>query len=451
VLALIDLIKQKIVSQKTAQITGYGVLALAFVFVPLHMLVSNYRQANRTGNYVAWDYSYNMLQSCEKDAILITNGDNDTFPLWYLQDVEGVRRDIRVVNLSLVNTPWYIKQLKHQTPYGAKTVPISTPDVEIENIQPIQFEPRWMELPVGPNVVQQFRAEGNNGALLLDTSIMNSGVIRFLMPNTLQFGKVKAIRAQDIMVYDIIITSNWQRPVYFSMTVSDDNKIGLHEYLQLTGLAFKLVPFKTQNYWANLNEPVLRQNIFADIKEFSKEPQYGFRWRGFQDSTTYYDEDTRRLLTSNYRNMFVSYSLYCMNVKNQPQQASEILERMEQVLPRRSVPMEYRVKFDIASFYNIAGNKNRYREFLLELVQEIKPLMNKPATEKLSQYNPHIILFRCYDELGMFKEAEDLLPLIKSAYPTQQGIDQIIAQLRNQIQARRAEAQMAQQPQTRVK
>jgi hypothetical protein len=274
VLALIDFIKDNVTKPQTARAACYGILALAFIFVPINMLRTNYRQADRSGNYVAWDYSYNMLQSCERDAILITNGDNDTFPLWYLQDVEGVRRDIRVVNLSLANTSWYIKQLKHETPYGAKKVPISIADVEIENIRPIQFEPRWMELTVHPSIIQQYLADGNKSTSLLDTSIINSGVIRFFMPNTMQFGKIKAIRAQDIMIYDIIRTSKWQRPIYFALTVSDDGKIGLQNYMQLTGLASKLIPLKSQYYWANLNEQVVHQNLFTDIKQPDKEPQH---------------------------------------------------------------------------------------------------------------------------------------------------------------------------------
>jgi hypothetical protein len=440
VIALIDFIKQQITARQTAHIAGFGILGFAFIFVPLNMLKTNYHQANRSGNYVAWDYSYNMLQSCEKDAILITNGDNDTFPLWYLQDVEGIRRDIRIVNLSLVNTPWYIKQLKHETPYGAKKVPISTSDVEIENIQPIRFESRWMELPVGSDVIQKYNIEGGHSASLIDTSVAKHGVIRFYMPNTLQFGDVKAIRAQDIMVYDILMTNNWQRPIYYAMTVSDDGKIGLRDYMQLTGLAFKLVPNKTNSYWENLNEPMLRQHIFTDIKEASREPQYGFLWRGFQDSTTYYDEDTRRLITANYRNMFVSYVLYCANIKNKPQEISAILDRMEQVIPQRSVPVEYRVKYDLASFYSLAGNKNRYRELLGDVVKEIKEEIRKPVTEQLSQYNPYIMLIYCYEGLDMYKEAEEVLPLIKSAYPREQGIDKILEQLHTQLQAKQAAA-----------
>ncbi len=441
VLGLIDYIKEKIKAKQTAQTLSFGTIVLAFLFVPVHMLIKNYYQADRTGNYIAWDYSYNMLQSCEKDAILITNGDNDTFPLWYLQDVEGVRRDIRVVNLSLVNTSWYIKQLKHGTPHGAKKVPISTSDVEIDNIQPIQFEPRWMELPISPEVIKQFTSDGQGSVSLLDTSITKNGVLRFYMPNTLQFGNIKAIRAQDIMVYDIIRTSNWQRPIYFAMTVSDDGKIGLREYMQMTGLAFKLVPFKSQAYWSNINETVTRQNLFTDIEGYSKEPQNGFKWRGLQDSTTYYDEDTRRLLTSNYRSMFIAYALYCANVKNQPQEISKILDRMESVIPRRSIPMDYRIKFDIASFYNIAGNKPRFEELTREVIDEVKLLIENPATEQLSQYNPFIILLYSYEGLEMYKEAEELLPRIKAAYANQQGIDQIIAQLRSQIQVKRSEAE----------
>ena len=89
----------------------YAGVALLFL-VPGIMLSSNYHSHDRSGNYVAWDYSYNILQTCEPNAIIFTNGDNDTFPLWYLQEVEGIRKDVTVANLSLLNTDWYIQQLR---------------------------------------------------------------------------------------------------------------------------------------------------------------------------------------------------------------------------------------------------------------------------------------------------------------------------------------------------
>jgi hypothetical protein len=113
--------------------------------------------------------------------------------------------------------------------------------------------------------------------------------------------------------------------------------------------------------------------------------------------------------------------------------------------------MDYRVKHDLASFYNKAGNKDRYRQLLNEIIQELKQVISNPVTEQLSQYNPYIILFYSYDGLEMYKEAEDLLPLIKSAYPAQQGIDQLLAQLRAQIEMKRAGGVAAQQPPSKQK
>ena len=439
IVGLIDLLKERLAASPGFEYTGYGVLVLAFLFVPVNMLRLNYHEANRTGNYVPWDYSYNLLQSCEPDAILFTNGDNDTFPLWYLQDVEAIRRDIRIVNLSLLNTPWYIKQLKHEQPYGAKVVPISTADADIEDIRPIQYTPRTIELPVGPEVVRQYTAEGTS-ASLLDTSVTNSGVIRFYMPNTLEFSNVKALRVQDVMVYDILRSSNWQRPVYFAMTVSDDGKIGLREYMQLTGLAFKFVPRRTQTFWGNISDQSLSAHVYTDLKEPSMKPQPGFLWRGLQDSTTYFDEDARRLVTSNYRNMFLSLVVYYAQVLNQPQKISAVLDRMEQVIPRRVIAMDYRVKFDVASYYRLGGSMDKYRAFTEEVVAECKTVVDRGVSEQLSQFNPYIILFYAYQGLDKYKEAEDMLPVIRAAYANQQGIDQIIAQLRSGLEAQKAAA-----------
>lgn len=413
VLWLIDWLSDAMKSRNPA-LAGYGVLVLAFIFIPFNMARTNFHQANRQGNYVAWDYSYNLLQSCDQDAVLFTNGDNDTFPLWYLQDVEGVRRDIRIVNLSLLNTNWYIRQLKHLEPYGAKKVPISAPDEMIEQMQPQRYDPRVMELPVPKEVIQQYSVEGMGGTIE-DSTLKNYGKITFYMPNTLQFGEVKALRAQDIMVYDIISTSAWRRPIYFAMTVADEAKIGLRDYMRLEGMAFRLIPFKGQSYWSNLSEQRMRAHLFNEIEKPSKTPQFGFLWRGLKDTTTYFDEDIRRLMM-NYRQSFFLLSLYYANALNQPAKITEVLERMEQVVPHTVIPMDYRTKSYVASLYGTAGNTARYREYLMEMINDLKPIVERRIYEPFSAENSYVMLLQTYQALGRYDEAIQLLDLIRVVY-----------------------------------
>lgn len=428
VLGLIDEIKERFFSNTNPAPAAYAVLVLAFALVPVNMARTNFREADRTGNYVAWDYSYNLLQSCDKDAILFTNGDNDTFPLWYLQDVEGVRRDIRIVNLSLLNTNWYIHQLKNKEPYGAKKVPIGIPDVRIENIQPIfPYQATVREIPLPKQVIDQYGVQ--------DTALTNQGAITFTLAPTISLGQYTGLRVQDILVYDILRTNNWKRPVYFAMTVSDDSKIGLRDYMRLEGLAFRFVPKRGQ-YWQILDEEKMRTNFFTDIKEPSTEYQPGFLWRGLRDSTTYFDEDVRRLM-SNYRQAYFSLCYYYANVAKEPAKSAEVLDRMEETIPRHVVQMPVSFKFDISHYYSLAGRTETQREILEEIKAEVKPIVDRGEVPVVTQDNPYILLLQVYETLGEYDDALDLLEVIKARYQTEQGVDQFVNDRRLQLEAQK--------------
>lgn len=442
-IGLIDTLKDEFFAGDSKPVVGYSVLALALLFVPGNMARVNFHEGDRRGNYVAWDYSYNLLQSCEPDAILFTNGDNDTFPLWYLQDVEGVRRDVRIANLSLLNTNWYIKQLKNEQPYGSKKVPISISDSEIDNLSVAKFEPRVMELPVPGDVIQEYSVEGSK--VQLDTSVTKRGVLSFYMPNTMEFQNIKAIRVQDIMVYDIVRTSAWRRPIFFAMTVSRDGMIGLHEYLEMQGLALKLTLKKGQDFSQTLNEPKMASQLFGNVTEPSKTPKSGFRWRGLRDSTTYFDEDVRRLMT-NYRSVFISLAVYYGTVLNQQDKAASVLDRMEEMMPRKIHTLDHITKMRLAANYGMAGRKEASRQLSLEVVSDLKSLIDRGVNEPLSQSNPYVLMFYTYLDLEQYENAENLLSVLKTAY-NQQGIDQVISQLKSQIEVRKAMSKSSATPQ----
>ncbi|MBK7266404.1 MAG: hypothetical protein IPI12_08740 [Ignavibacteriales bacterium] len=200
-------------------VLGYAFLLLEYFFVPVRMYAANLYTHDRSNNWIPWDYAYNLLQSCAPNAILFTNGDNDTFPLWYLQDVEGVRRDVRIANLSLANTEWYIKQLKNLEPYGSAKVAMKFSDEEIERLRPTLYTAKEYTIQVPQEVYTPL-------SMGLD-SVKYSPSLKWVpdLPK-IEDGRTYA-RVQDFVVMQIIENNNWQRPVYFSTTCSDDTKIGL--------------------------------------------------------------------------------------------------------------------------------------------------------------------------------------------------------------------------------
>jgi hypothetical protein len=398
-------------------------LFLGAVAIPGRMCQTNYATHDRSRNWLAWDYSYNMLQTCEKDAILFTNGDNDTFPLWFLQDVEGVRRDVRVVNLSLINTPWYIQEMKDRPYYPeAKAVPIAIPDRRIPDMEGlIPWEPQTVTIPVPPGTAQGevttdtalFNRQALGGSSRPDSASLRGGSIQFTMRNTVQLGSTKAIRVQDFMVKHIIETNRWQRPVYFAITCSPDSRIGIDDYLRFCGLAWKLVPFRAARVDMGIDPDVLQANLFDEPAGFSRNPHYGFKFRSMSDTTVALDENETHMV-SGYRMAFRALAVYQTDARRDPSASCEVLDRMEEVMPWRTVPVQFEEGYDFAILYYRQGRSDKFREMLGRLEHQFRT-----ETAGGTPSSPYIYaqMIQLYDLAREYRSELDMLTMLAGRRP----------------------------------
>jgi hypothetical protein len=315
----------------------YIVAILLLLILPINVLANNYQEHDRTGNYVAWDYSYNILQTCDKNGIVFTNGDNDTFPLWYLQEVglndglipdtsKCIRKDVRVVNLSLLNTPWYIKQLKHNEP----KVAIGLSDRQIEQFGVIPWEKRKVQISPPP---------GSDLPPLeweLEPTIMGRG-----------------LRVQDLMILQIIEANKWKKPIYFAVTVSPDNKIGLDPYLQMEGLAFKLHPQKVEK---RINPEKLKENYFNVYK-----------YRNLNDPDVYFNDNIIKLIV-NYRSGFLQLAIEQL-YSGDAESMLATLDTMASIIPEEIIPINNKdLYLQIGFLYYEGGRAEELERRLAELV-----------------------------------------------------------------------------------
>jgi len=257
---------------------GFGIGAAALVGISLLPMKTGWYEHDRSNFYIAHDYAYNMLTPLEPNAIVFTNGDNDTFPLWYIQEVEGVRKDVRVVNLSLLNTPWYIAQLRDQKP----KVPISYTDTQLAMIQP-------------------YMDEKTN----------------------------QVVWVKDQAVADIVKTNQWQRPVYLAVTVPE--QMGLEPKLSLEGLVFRVNETPPRS---GIDVPKTLQNIYSVFKYrglLDKNRAY--------DRSVYKDENAYRL-AQNYTAAHVQIA-YQMQMAGQTDEAIRLVQDALKMSPDFPGLMEY--------------------------------------------------------------------------------------------------------------
>lgn len=337
-----------------------GAFSFALLFIlPINMLSFNFHTHDRTGEYVAYDYSYNMLQSCEPDAILFTNGDNDTFPLWFLQFVYGIRKDVRVVNLSLLNTQWYIRQLRDEEP----KVPISLSDRQINDLSVMQWpaEGRMIRFVVPKDAYLRDQSDFFEQKELVQ-EIEQAPEITFTLKPTLfsQYGQ--GIRVQDLMILNIIDTNRFQKPIYFALTVSRDNQMNLFDYLRMDGLVFKLVTYPTKD------EPLSPANLRTNL--FEK-----YQYRNLNNPDVYFNENIKGLLR-NYQGAFFSLAQYYGREKMYDEM-TEVLDYLTTVMPDSVIPVKKDLKFEIGRMYYIAGKHERFKETLLRLIGKRDVTLNE--------------------------------------------------------------------------
>ena len=183
-----------------------GAIVLLPCIIPI---IANYDEADRSGNLIPSQYAANIMNSLDEGGIIFTNGDNDTFPLWYIQEVEHVRKDCRIVNLSLLNTTWYIKQMRDQEP----KVPISYTDEQIDKMLPMRL-PKDYEYKHG-----EIESKFPEGSILY---------------------------VKDIILLDILRTNKWNKPLYFTTTVPNYNRANLTPYLTMEGAVYRINPVKAE-------------------------------------------------------------------------------------------------------------------------------------------------------------------------------------------------------------
>jgi len=408
---------------------------LGLVFVPGLMAFENWDDHDRSNTFISVDFAYNILENLEPNAIVFTYGDNDTFPLWYAQEVEGVRTDVRVVNLSYLRADWYINQMlrkayeseplpvsmtKEQIELGKREVVMATDRISqpvhvkqavdfmlsdnpstkmnspFERNQTIDFFPsRNLFLPVDRDAVER------NAVVRPERMDMVVDTMRWRIPTNYVFKD-----GQFLM--DLMAHNNWERPVYFAITVSTDTYQNLDKFFQIEGLVYRIVPIEVQQVggrYGNVDSEILYDNLMNN-----------FQYRSLADPKVYINENSTRII-SNYRNIFGRLAR-TLNEEGKHDMAITALDRCMEVVPPETVPFNFFALSLIEGYYR-AGAIEKATEysriFMEQSAEELVCLLSLPnklagsvrGETELSLY----ILQELYKMANSFEQGEHLKEL----------------------------------------
>lgn len=426
VFALWSLLKERFAMK---EVIGVGLAAVLFVVGPINMLSQNYQTHTRHYNYVAFDYAYNLLQSCDQDAILFTGGDNDTFPVWYLQYVAGIRRDIRVVNLSLVNTNWYSKQLKNERPYGALPVELSYTDQELDMMRPVAWEERQMSIPVD---VQSIDLSSMNDVPFVQAQLEIPQSLEFTVQPTYRDPEgTPGIRNQDILIIDILTKNLSKRPIYFALSTAPTDRIGLDEHLIVEGLAARVTPFKFpmrgDRYYPNVNIPVTRRHVLNPVSVADSNRAFGFMFRELNNPHVNLDEASTKMIMS-YRYLFMGLAQVIYQDMSDKAGAAEVLDKMNKVMPPAYHRFDETLKTDMSTMYYLMNDTARFLEAANELEAYFLKELERDITGRSSVRSPYSILLNIYEMRKEYQKAIDILRRYQQVYPNDQSVQ---AQIQN--------------------
>jgi hypothetical protein len=393
VLGLADLLRAVV----KADGTRGGIAVALSLLAPALMAAQGWNDHDRSDRYNSVDSAKNLLNSLQPNAILFTNGDNDTFPLWYAQEVEGVRTDVRVAVLSYLNTDWYIDQMKRPS-YKSAPLPISMehsvyqqgtndylPYAENPSVRDVNLK-EFMQLVEQNSQLLQVQTQSGRPLLSFPTrkfylpidttAVEKLGLVAPDRRNQL-VGRMEwdmgrgAIEKKNLVILDMLATNNWQRPIYFSSTVNSQDFMNLQPYFQLEGLAYRVLPLKDPNY-----DPRSGQEGYVEKPLMYDIMMKRFAFRNLDRADIFYDENNLRF-PANYRDKFYRLAQAYVDAGDLPK-AKEVMDYCFKVMPDKAIPYDYYVPQFVVPLVKVGETQK---------ANEIMDLMTNRAQQALTYYN----------------------------------------------------------------